>query len=67
LVSRIIFANVNPQLSSGQRIEVVTPADQAQRQIEGKVRTAMTSLGLPAGLLFGVLLALILRRRAPIR
>jgi len=67
LVARIIFANVNPQLSSGQRIELVTAADQAKRQIEGKVRAALTSLGLPVGLLFGVALALILRRRAPIR
>jgi predicted transcriptional regulator len=67
LVARIIFTNVNPQLSSGQRIELVTAADQAKRQIEGKVRAALTSLGLPVGLLFGVALALILRRRAPIR
>ncbi len=66
LVARIIFANMNVQLPSGQ-IELVAPADQAQRQIEGKVRTAMTSLGLPAGLLFGVALTLLLRRRAPIR
>jgi len=63
LVARIILANVNPQLSSGQRIDLVAPADQARRQIEGKVRTAFTSLGLPVGLLFGVVLALILRRR----
>jgi hypothetical protein len=45
-------------------IQLVAPADQAKR-IGGKVRLARTSLGLPAGLLFGAVLALILRRRAP--
>ena len=65
MVGRIIAANLtvpNPGL-----IQLVVPADPGKKQIEGKARAAMTSLGLPAGLLFGVVLALILRRRAPIR
>jgi hypothetical protein len=75
LVARIIYANlyiradtISPSPSdrtNGERIELVAPADEGKKQIEGKVRTAMTSLGLPAGLLFGAVLALFLRRRAP--
>ncbi len=73
LVARIIFANLSSRgdtispsdRTKGERIELVAPADEGKKQIEGKARTAMTSLGLPAGLLFGVVLALILRRRAP--
>jgi len=75
LVGRIIAANLDLRVDAiipsdrtkGERIELVAPADEGKRQIEGKARTAMTSLGLPAGLLIGVMLALILRRRAPIR
>ena len=63
LVGRIISTNLFTP--NAPMIQLVAPADEATRQIEGKARTAMTSLGLPAGLLFGVVLALILRRRAP--
>ena len=73
LVARIIFANLNLRAdgiipsdrTKEERIELVAPADEGKKQIEGKARTAMTSLGLPAGMLLGVVLALILRRRAP--
>jgi hypothetical protein len=66
LVSRIVAANLSPAVNPNRQvIELVEPADQARRQIEAKARTAFTALGLPAGLLFGVLLALILRRRTP--
>ena len=73
LVARIIYANldlrvdaINPgDRTKGERIELVAPAAEGKKQIEGKARSAMTSLGLPAGLLFGVVLAWILRRRAP--
>jgi hypothetical protein len=67
IVDAILYANVESLNRPGQRIELVVPADQAKRQIEGNARVAMTGLGLPAGLLFGVVLALVLRRRAPIR
>ena len=64
LAGRIVAANLsltgNP---NRQRIELVAPADQATKQVEAKARTAFTALGLPAGLLFGVVLALIRRRR----
>jgi len=73
LVARIIDANLDFRANTnspsdrtkGERIELVAAADQGTKQIEGKARTAMTSLGLPVGLLFGVVLALILRRRSP--
>jgi len=73
LVDRIIAANlllgvnaISPSdRTKGERIELVAPADEGKKQIEGKARTAMTSLGLPAGVLFGVVLTLILRRRTP--
>lgn len=66
LVSRIVAANLSPAVNPNRQvIELVEPADQARRQIEAKARTAFTALGLAAGLLFGVLLALILRRRTP--
>jgi len=75
LVARIIYANLSFRADAfdpgdrtkGERIELVAAADQGTKQIEGKARAAMTSLGLPAGLLFGVVLALILRRRTAIR
>jgi len=63
LVGRIITANLSTP--NGGLIQLDAPADQAKRTITGKARVAMTGLGLPAGLLFGVILALILRRRAP--
>jgi uncharacterized protein involved in exopolysaccharide biosynthesis len=65
LVGRIIAANLNPTANpNGLTIQLVVPADQPQKQFEGK-RYGLAGLGLPAGLLFGVVLALILRRRAP--
>jgi len=75
LIGRIIHANLSfradafdpSDRTKGERIELVAPADEGKKQIEGKVRAAFTSLGLPVGLLFGVALALILRRHAPIR
>lgn len=60
LVGRIITANLT--LRSGL-IQLVAPADQAKKQIEAE-RYGLAGLGLPVGLLFGVVLALILRRRA---
>ena len=63
LVGRIIAANLSTP--NAGVIQVVAPADQAKRTITGKARLAFTGLGLPVGLLFGVVLALILRRRAP--
>ena len=73
LVARIMAANLTARVDAispsnrtkGERIELVAPVDEGKKQIEGKARTAMTGLGLPAGLLFGVVLALILRRRTP--
>ncbi len=62
LVGRVIAANLStPNVGL---IQLVAPADQAKRT-GGKVRFALTSLGLLVGLLFGVVLAVILRRRAP--
>jgi hypothetical protein len=68
LVSRILSANATQPRTSpnGMRLELTVRADQPKRQIEYK-RFGLAGLGLPAGLLFGVVLALILRRRAPIR
>jgi len=63
LAGRIITANLS--IPNGGLIQLVAPADQAKRTITGKARLAFAGLGLPAGLLFGVVLALILRRRAP--
>jgi hypothetical protein len=73
LVARIIYANLSfradafdpSDRTKEERIELVAAAGQGTKQIEGKARAAMTSLGLPVGLLFGVVLVLILRRRAP--
>lgn len=62
LVGRIITANLSTQ--SAGLIQLVAPADPGKKTIGGKVRLAITSLGLPAGLVFGVVLALILRHRA---
>jgi len=63
LVSRIISANVNPSISQYQlRIELTTPPDPPKKVGEGK-RLSLAHLGFPAGMLFGVVLALILRRR----
>jgi len=64
LVGRIIAANV--ATPNGGVIQLVAPADQAKRIIGGQVRRVF-GLGLPVSLLFGVVLALILRRRTPIR
>ena len=62
LVGRIIAANLStPNVGL---IQLIAPADQP-RWIGGKVRLVITSAGLPVGLLFGVVLALILRRSAP--
>jgi len=66
LVGRIVTANLNPSANpNGLTVQLVTPADLAKKQIERK-RYGLAGLGLPAGLLFGVVLALILRRRAPV-
>jgi hypothetical protein len=74
LVARLIATNlgfrgeaVSPSPSDrtkGERIELIVTADQPKKQIETK-RYGLAGLGLPVGLLFGVVLALILRRRAP--
>ena len=74
MVGRIIAANlylrtdaISPSASDrtkGERIELVAAADQGKRTITGKERLAFAGLGLPLGLLFGVVLARILRRRA---
>jgi hypothetical protein len=63
LVGRIIAANLSAP--NAGVIQLVAPADRAKKTIGGKVRLALTSLGLPVGLVFGMVLALILRRRAP--
>jgi len=62
LVGRIITANLSTP--NGGLIQLVAPADQGKRTITGKARLAFTGLGLPVGVMFGVVLALILRRRA---
>ena len=54
LVGRIIAANLSTP--NAGVIQVVAPADQAKRTITGKARLAFTGLGLPVGLLFGVVL-----------
>jgi len=65
LVDRMITANLRPRDNpNGLVLKLVAPADQPTRQVERK-RYGLAGLGLPAGLLFGVVLALILRRRAP--
>jgi hypothetical protein len=65
LVGRIVTANLNPSANpNGLTVQLVTPADLPKKQIERK-RYGLAGLGLPAGLLFGVALALLLRRRAP--
>jgi uncharacterized protein involved in exopolysaccharide biosynthesis len=67
LVDRLITANleishsINP---NGEVLQLVVAADQPKRQMERK-RYGLAGLGLPVGLLFGVVLALIQRRRAP--
>ena len=66
LAGRIVTANLIPSANPNrQLIQLVAAPTQAERQIEGKVRTAFTALGLPVGLLLGAILAFILRRRAP--
>ena len=63
LIGRIISANVNPSVNpNGLRIEFDAPPGPPKRQFEGK-RLSLVGLGLPTGMLFGVVLALILRRR----
>lgn len=72
LVGRLIAANlgfrgevISPNdRTMGPRLELIVTADQPKKQIETK-RFGLAVLGLPAGLLFGVVLALILRRRTP--
>jgi len=65
LIGRIISANVSPSINpNGLRIEVDAPPGPPKRQFEGK-RLSLVGLGLPTGMLFGVVLALILRRRKP--
>lgn len=61
LVGSIITANLNPAANpNGQTIQLLDPPAQAKKQVEHK-RFALAGLGLPAGLLFGVVLALILQ------
>ena len=63
LMGRIISANVSPSINpNGLRIEFTAPPDPPKRQFEGK-RLSLVSLGLPGGMLFGIVLALVLRRR----
>jgi hypothetical protein len=63
LIGRIISANGSPSINpNGLRIELDAPPGPPKRQFEGK-RLSLAGVGLPAGLLFGVVLALILRRR----
>jgi uncharacterized protein involved in exopolysaccharide biosynthesis len=63
LVSRIISANVDPRINqSGLRIQLTAPPDPPKKVGEGK-RHSLAHLGFPGGMLFGVALALILRRR----
>jgi hypothetical protein len=64
LVARLITANLNTRVSGPVRLSLDVAPDQAKKQIERK-RYGLAGLGLPAGMLFGVVLALILRRRAP--
>ena len=63
LVSRIISANLDPRINQNElRIQLTTPPDPPKKVGEGK-RLSLAHLGFPAGMLFGVVLALILRRR----
>lgn len=63
LVGRIVTANLNPSANpNGLTVQLVIPADLPKKQIERK-RYGLASVGLPVGLLFGVVLALLLRRR----
>lgn len=74
LVARLIAANlgfrgeaISPSPSDrtkGERIELIVAADQPKRQVETK-RYGLAGLGLPVGLLFGVVLAVVRRRREP--
>jgi uncharacterized protein involved in exopolysaccharide biosynthesis len=65
LVGRIITANLSRTANpNGEVIQLVVPADLPKKQIERK-RYGLAGLGLPVGLMFGVVLAVILRRRAP--
>jgi len=65
LVDRMIVANLSTRGNpNGLLLELVVPADRPQRQIERK-RYGLAGLGLPAGLLLGVALALIFRQRTP--
>ena len=63
LVGRIISANVDTRVNPNElRIELTAPSDGPKKMGEGK-RLHLAHLGFPAGTLFGVVLALILRRR----
>jgi hypothetical protein len=65
LIGRIVSANVTPGINpNGMLIEFAAPPGLPKRQFEGK-RLSLVGLGLPTGMLFGVVLALILRRRRP--
>lgn len=58
LVGSILTANLSPAANpSGLTIQLIAPVDQPKRQIEHK-RYGLAGLGLAAGLLFGVVLAL---------
>ena len=65
LVGRIVTANLNPSANpNGLTVQLVIPADLPKKQFERK-RYGLAGLGLPVGLVLGVGLALLLRRRAP--
>lgn len=65
LVSRIISANISQSAGpNGLLVQLAAPSDQPRKLGEGK-RHGLAHLGLPGGMLFGVVLALVLRRRKP--
>ena len=72
LVGRLIADNlgfrgeaISPRdRTKGAQIDLIVTADQPKKQIETK-RFGVAALGLPTGMLLGVVLALVLRRRAP--
>jgi hypothetical protein len=66
LAGRLITANLITRGVNGTvlRLSEMASPDPPTMQVERK-RYGLAGLGLPAGMLFGVVLALILRRRAP--
>lgn len=65
LVGRLIAANLDTSGNPNKLVlKVAAPPDQPRRK-SGRKRYGLAGLGLPAGLGFGVVLALILRQRTP--